>query len=128
MTSKNNATKAEQLLEKVREYAAYENLSIDTNSYEANDPRLVEAALELANKSKAILGGLYYDFRKTDNSFPRRLKNKLIGKIANIVRNTLERPLLTQQKYNEQSFYLINVLLAENAKLKQEIDQLKSQL
>lgn len=115
----------EELLKNIREYAKKENLSVETESYTENDPRLIEAALELAGRSKSILSGLYFDFRKAETGAVRKLKNKIIGKIANIVRNTLERPLLTQQKFNEQTFYLLNVLLEEHKKLKEELEKLK---
>lgn len=119
-------TRAQNLLSEIKNYAKDEHLATGSESYTNNDPRLVAAALELAESSKAILGGLYYDFRKTEDGTLRKLKNKVIGKIANIVRNTLERPLLTQQKFNEQSFYLIKLLLEENRKLRAELAELKS--
>jgi hypothetical protein len=118
-------SKPKNLLSRIKKYAKDENLSKTNEAYESNDPRLIEAALELAEKSKSILGGLYYDFRKPSQGLLRNIKNKVIGKIANIVRNTLERPLLTQQKFNEQSFYLLKLLLEENKKLKQDIEDLK---
>jgi hypothetical protein len=113
-------------LENARKYLEAENLGEKSEKYAANDPRLVAASIELANESKAILGGLYFDFRKADRGFFRKLKNKVIGKIANIVRNTMERPLLTQQKYNEQIYYLVNMLLEENKQLRSELAELKS--
>lgn len=120
--------KSSEMLEKIKEYARQENLSQSKQTYESNDPRLIEAALELSEKSKSILGGLYYDFRKPSDSFVRNLKNKVIGKITNIVRNTLERPLLTQQKFNEQSHYLVKVLIEENKKMKKEIADIKKNI
>lgn len=115
--------KNQELLNNIKQFLDDEHLSKSTEQYAANDPRLVEAALELANNSKSILGGLYYDFRKPNDGFLRKTKNKIVGKIANIVRNTLERPLLTQQKFNEQTYYLLNLLLEENKQLKKQLDR-----
>jgi hypothetical protein len=115
----------EELLPKVQDMLKQENLTTEQDYFSENDPRLTAAAIEIAGESKSILGGLYYDFRKADTNTARKIKNKVIGKIANIVRNTLERPLITQQKFNEQIYYLVTNLIAENKKLKQELDQLK---
>jgi hypothetical protein len=116
---------AEEVRAKIKKYLEDEHLDSSTNTYDKNDPRLIEASLEIAEESKSIMGGLYFDFRKPEDSFTRKIKNKIIEKIANIVRNTLERPLLTQQKFNEQMYYLVNTLLDENKQLKQELEKLK---
>lgn len=115
---------AKETAEKLKAYTDSEHLVASKDTYADDDPRLVEAALELAETSKSILGGLYYDFRKTETSSIRKAKNSVIGKIANVVRNVVERPLLTQQKFNEQTFYLLKLLLAENAKLKAKLAEL----
>lgn len=119
---------SENFLKKVQDLAHKENLMQTKEGYEENDPRLIEAAMELAEKSKSILGGLYFDFRKTDTGTLRKAKNKVIGKVANIVRNTLERPLLTQQKFNEQIYYLVDGLLKENKKLSEELEEIKKKI
>jgi len=119
------AINSNKFLTDLKNYAKSEHLDSD-NSYLENNERLTTAALELADKSKSILGGLYYDFRKADNSFMRKVKNLIIAKIANIVRNTLERPLLTQQKFNQQSYFLIAELYKENKLLRTELTKLKT--
>lgn len=114
------------ILQGLKNYISDEHLQLSSEKYQDNDPRLVKASLEIAESTKSILGGLYYDFRKPNQSKLRKLKNLVIGKIANIVRNTLERPLLTQQKFNEQSYFLLKLLLKENEQLKQELADLKA--
>jgi|GEM_PF-4966707 len=112
--------------ENLKKTVAAENLGKPSEKYSQTDPRLLEAAIEIATKTKSVLGGLYFDFRKTETGTLRKLKNKVIGKIANIVRNVVERPFLTQQKYNEQMLYLVQNLLARQAELEEEVASLKS--
>ncbi len=100
-------------------------LGAQTNKYDEFDDELIAAALSVAKDNKAILKGLYTDFRKPESSRVRKIKNTIIGKIANIVRNTIEKPFLSQQKYNEQIFYLINALIQENKKLTSKLEKLE---
>ncbi|MFW5702856.1 MAG: hypothetical protein ACOCXP_02725 [Candidatus Dojkabacteria bacterium] len=119
--------KAADLIGKIRNYAHEEHLDSNSQKYEKTDPRLIAAALEIAAGSKNTLGGLYYDFRRSDSGLFRKIKNKLIGKVANIVRNTTERPFLTQQKFNEQAYFLIETLFEQNKKLTQRVAELEKQ-
>lgn len=119
---------ASELLKKIDDYNKAENLSSGEETLAANDPRLIAASLELAGRTKSILSGLYFDFRKPGTSTLRKLRNKVIDKIARVTRSTVERPFLTQQKFNEQSYYLLKVLLEENKQLKAEIEQIKAKL
>jgi hypothetical protein len=119
-------TNTDTLLKNIDSYAESEHLAAGVQSYQKDDPRIVGAALEIAERSKSILGGLYYDFRKTGGGFSRKVKNMVIQKLANIVRNTVERPFLTQQKYNEQIYYLVKLLVEENQSLRKEMAELKS--
>ncbi len=116
-----------EFLQKVKAYGVTEQISAQSGQFDAYDPKLVAAVYEIAKDSKSILGGLYYDFRKSEQGLARKLKNLIIEKIANIVRNTLERPLQTQQKFNEQVYYLLTMLQMENSALKAEIAKLNSQ-
>ncbi len=104
-----------------RKFVAAEQLDQKQAKYEDSDPRLIAAALEVAETSKNILSGLYFDFRQTGGGSLRRLKNLALGKIANVVRNTLERSLLSQQKFNEQTLFLIKSLQKDNAELRKQI-------
>jgi hypothetical protein len=115
-----------QLVANAKKFVAAEQLDQKQAKYEESDPRLIEAALEVADTSKNILSGLYFDFRQTGGGSMRRLKNTVLGKIANIVRNTLERSLLSQQKFNEQALFLIKSLQKDNAELRREISALKT--
>lgn len=121
------ATATNELSGKLHDYLQAEGLARDVEKYRNDDPRLVTAALEVAQQSKSLMGGLYQDFRKREDSFARRLKNKIIGKIANIVRNTLERSLQTQQRFNDQIYYLTKLHNEKIAALETEITKLKQQ-
>lgn len=115
-----------QLVAKAKQFVAAEQLDHKQAKYKESDPRLVEAALEVAETSKNILSGLYFDFRQTGGGSLRKLKNAVLGRIANVVRNTLERSLLSQQKFNEQTLFLIKSLQKDNSELRQQISDLKN--
>lgn len=105
--------------DRLTQVAGAERISSET--VDLHSPEVVNTSLEVAQSTATILEELHRDFRKQNTGALRRAKNYVIGKLSNIVRNTVEKPLLSQQKYNQQVLFLLN-------HLQQEVEELKSQL
>ena len=62
-------------------------------------------------------------FYLNEQGFSRKIKSQLIRKIANVSRNTVELPLMRQQKFNDNVVLLLEYLFEENKKLKAELNK-----
>lgn len=74
-------------------------------------------------KNKDIQQALYQPITFDNQSIVRKLKNSVINKIANIVRNVVEKSFIKQQKYNDNLLIVIQLLLKENEELKSKIEK-----
>lgn len=116
-----------ELLNKVASIRKSEHFNLKTNKNNGiSKEQKVKIALEIAKDTQGVLRHLNREFRKPDRGFIRTLKNKVIGKIGNIVRNVLDKPLISQQKYNQQVSFIIDYLFKENKNLKKRIKELES--
>jgi hypothetical protein len=116
-----------ELLDKVASIRKSEHFNLKTNKNNGiSKEQKVKIALEIAKDTQGVLRHLNREFRKPDRGFIRTLKNKVIGKIGNIVRNVLDKPLISQQKYNQQVSFIIDYLFKENKNLKKRIKELES--
>lgn len=109
-----------KLKENLKQYISKNGLE------ESIDVRLTsKQMLEALDSSKDVLGQLYYDFSHGEG-FLRKLKNLFIKRISSISRNTVERSMIRQQKFNDNTARLLRVLAEENQELKSRISQLTS--
>lgn len=121
----------EDFLKRVQNYANSEQLAgLDSHNKKVDltDPVVIKSVIKAASESKNIVAGLYYDFQKPAVSGLRRIKNIVIGKIANIVRNTIERSFLTQQKFNDQTYFLLETIYRKQVQIDDKLAQIQSQL
>lgn len=87
----------------------------------------LDAYLQHLQSVKEVTNGLYADFRKTDHSFLQKIKNSVLGKIANVVRNTVERSWVSQQKFNNQTAKLLELLINRIDELEAEVKQMRQE-
>lgn len=115
---------AEELLKKIRENI--EMTEVTANGRAINPEELVSKyAIPALNNLKEIQSGLYQDYFLAEQGTVRKMKNKVIRKIANVTRNTVELPLMRQQKFNDNVTAVLEYLFEENAKLRQRISELE---
>ena len=116
---------AQELLTRIR---ADINMSdIDQSAKKADPEELVaKYAIPALNNLKDIQSALYADFFLDQNGWQRQVKNKVIRKIANVTRNTVELPLMRQQKFNDNVSAVLEYLFDENARLKARIAKLEA--
>ncbi len=115
---------ATELLEKIREHIDATEITTDSAHLDAEE-LVTKYAIPALNNLKEIQSGLYQDFFLNDNGFTSKLKNKVVRKIANVSRNTVELSLMRQQKFNDNVTAVLEYLFAENAKLKKTIAELE---
>lgn len=115
---------AEQLLAKIKEDIEMTEVSAIGTKLSAEE-LVVKYAIPALNNLKEIQSGLYQDYFVSDKGFSRKLKNKVIRKIANITRNTVELSLMRQQKFNDNVTAVLEYLFTENAELKKRIAELE---
>lgn len=115
---------AEELLNKIRTALKSEGLEAEMATA---DPELLvtKYAIPALNNLKDIQSSLYTDYYLDESGLQRKLKNKVIRKLSNVTRNTVEMPLMRQQKFNDNVTAVLEYLISENAKLRAEIAQLK---
>ncbi|MFQ5493123.1 MAG: hypothetical protein ACE5DX_03130 [Candidatus Dojkabacteria bacterium] len=113
--------KKEDLLESVRKLVKDEGV----DNAEIDEHELIDRyALEAVGSSKDVLGQLYFDFT-SGRGILRKIKNLVIDKIANVSRNTVERSLMKQQRFNDNTALLLRYLYEENRKLTEKIRKLE---
>lgn len=115
---------ATQLLEKIREHIEATEITADSANLNAEE-LVTKYAIPALNNLKEIQSGLYQDYFLNDKGLSSKLKNKVIRKIANVSRNTVELSLMRQQKFNDNVTAVLEYLFAENSKLKQKITELE---
>jgi hypothetical protein len=113
---------SEKLLSDVR--AELNNDGVKLTSKQDQKELMEKFILPALESSKDIQRHLYSEFT-TDGNWLRGLKNKVIRKIANITRNTVEKSFMRQQKFNDNLFKLSSYLLEENKHLRKEMAELK---
>lgn len=112
---------AETLLQNVRNLLKEEG--VVSYKKEINRDELIEKyILPALERIKDVQQPLYTDFI-SGKGFLRELKNKLIGKIANVTRNTVERSFMRQQKFNDNVYYLLKFLAEENRQLRSGLEK-----
>ncbi|HLD04069.1 MAG TPA: hypothetical protein VJC17_04820 [Candidatus Dojkabacteria bacterium] len=112
--------KAQELLKKVRDLLKSEGRNLESNIGDEAD-LMKDYVLEAIKNTKDIQKHLYAEFLPKGKGFTRRIKNLILGKIANVTRNTVERSLIKQQKYNENVALLLEYLFKENQKLCEQV-------
>lgn len=118
----NHQDRAAELLAKIREYLVKED-QLEVSVKPEPEELIKKYALPSLNNVKDILGSLYAPFYLDDQDFSRKIKNKMIRKIANISRNTIELPLMRQQKFNDNIVLLLEYLFEENLKLRAKLQK-----
>lgn len=118
---------ASELLQKIR--VDMKETDLVANEAQLDPEELVSKyAIPALNNLKEIQSGLYQDYFLAEQGLVSKLKNKVIRKIANVTRNTVELPLMRQQKFNDNTTAVLEYLFTENAKLKSRIAELEKQL
>ncbi len=110
--------RAEKLLGDIRSELKAEGVKL--NSSQDQQELIDKYIIPALESSKDIQRHLYTGFT-SDGNMLRRIKNKVIQKIANVTRNTVEKSFMKQQKFNDNVFQLLGYLLNENKKLKEEL-------
>lgn len=116
-----SSIKAEKLLKLVRELLEEEGVSISKS--EDQSKIVKEYILPAINKSKDIQGELYKEFTYESTSKIKSMKNKILRKLGNITRNVVEKPLMKQQKFNNNVYLTLEYLLEENIRLKADLEK-----
>lgn len=118
---------AKELLKKVRDLLQAEGKNLKGNIGDETD-LMKDYVLEAIRNTKDIQKHLYNEFLPQGKGLTRRVKNLIIGKIANVTRNTVERSLIKQQKFNENVALLLEFLFKENQKLRGQIKEITKKL
>jgi len=121
-TKQGDSDRASELLAKIRQLLIKEDLLTETDRPSPED-MIKKYALPSLNGTKDILSSLYSPFYLNEQGFSRKIKSQLIRKIANVSRNTVELPLMRQQKFNDNVVLLLEYLFEENKKLKAELNK-----
>lgn len=81
-----------------------------------DDPDVLirEYVLPALESSKNVLADLYHDIHGGSGPFAR-IKRIIITKVANISRNTMERSMISQQRYNDMVYTLLKYLYEKNS-------------
>lgn len=115
---------SQQLLEKVRKLIDAEQ-GPNLDSKEDVDLVIQKYVIPSLNSNKDILKNLYFDFYPGRSGLLAFLKKKVIGKIANVTRNTVEHSMMRQQKFNDSVAFLLAELIKENIELRKELSKKK---
>lgn len=110
-----------ELLNKVRgilKDEGYDNEGIDIEKL------ILDRLLPSLDELKEIQSPLYEPFYSEGNGTIKKLKGKVIRKIANVTRNTVELSLSRQQKFNDNVSLILSFLVKENQDLKKKLDKL----
>ena len=118
---------AKELLKKVRDLLQAEGKNLKGNIGDETD-LMKDYVLEAIRNTKDIQKHLYNEFLPQGKGLTRRVKNLIIGKIANVTRNTVERSLIKQQKFNENVALLLEFLFKENQKLRGQIKEITKKI
>jgi hypothetical protein len=118
-----NAERVEELLSGIRELLIKEDVIAESDKPDPEE-LIMKYALPSLNNVKDVMGSLYSPFYLNEQGLTRKLKSQLIRKIANVSRNTMELPLMRQQKFNDNVALLLEYLFEENKKLKAELRKL----
>ncbi|HRO65336.1 MAG TPA: hypothetical protein PKU78_03895, partial [Candidatus Dojkabacteria bacterium] len=68
---------------------------------------------------------IYEPFLFEKSGIIGKLKNLTLGKIGNVARNVVEKSVMRQQKFNDNSYTLLMHLYNENRDLKERLDKLE---
>jgi hypothetical protein len=116
---------AETLLAKIRKDLDESEISSLDSGLDA-EAMVAKYAIPALNNLKDVQSGLYADFFLDESGWQRKVKNKVIRKIANVARNTVEIPLMRQQKFNDNVTAVLEYLFSENKKLHERIKELET--
>ena len=95
------------------------NEGIPLNKTRENDLEMIEKyALPAIQNLKEIQSALYNDFFVGGKGIVGKAKGKIIRKMANVSRNTVELALMRQQKFNDNVVTILEYLLSENKRLR----------
>jgi hypothetical protein len=114
--------RASELLASIRESLIKDDQMEETDKPEPEE-LIRKYVLPSLQNIKDVMSSLYSPFYLNDQGFSRKIKNQLVRKIANVSRNTIELPLMRQQKFNDNVVLLLEYLLEENLKLKAELQK-----
>lgn len=112
-------------MKKLDKLISTEKLNLHETGTDLDVNERITNSLEILSSSKNVSKHLTAEFRKSDTSIFRKLKNFVLGKIANVVRNVMDKPLITQQTFNRQTYHLIAHLIKENKKLSDRITEIE---
>ena len=109
-----------ELLEEVRKLLKDEGYMRENIDIEK---MIIERLLPSLDELKEIQSPLYEPFYSEGNGTLKKLKGKVIRKIANVTRNTVELSLSRQQKFNDNVSLIISYLVKENIELKKKLKE-----
>lgn len=111
--------KSEKLLGNVNKILREEGLSLQADKEDSLE-MIQKYAMPALHNLKEIQASLYNEFFVGSKGPLGKLKGKVIGKIANVSRNTVELALMRQQKFNDNVVTILEYLVEENKRLKEE--------
>jgi len=118
-----SVVRGEQLLDRVRQVLKKEGLSTQDKVELENE---VETYLLPALDKFRDAGRFIYEpFLFEKSGIIGKLKNLTLGKIGNVARNVVEKSVMRQQKFNDNSYTLLMHLYNENRELKERVDKLE---
>lgn len=115
---------SDKLLTNLREYIKDKNLTDAQNDFDKKE-LLEEYVIPNLSTYKDIQGELFKKMDMPEGGIVRNVKNKVINKLSNVSKNTVERSVAKQQQFNNAVFLILEYLLEENKKLTKEINSIK---
>lgn len=109
----------EKLLDKVNDVLSDEGITLAKEKTDQLE-MIEKYALPALQNLKEIQSGLYNEFFISPKGPFGKLKGMIIRKIANVSRNTVELSLMRQQKFNDNVASILEYLIEENKKLREE--------
>jgi hypothetical protein len=83
---------------------------------------ILESVLPVLEATKDIQAPLYDSVFTEKKGLVGKVKNLLLGKMANITRNVVENSFIRQQKFNNSILQLFKYLVEENIELEKKLD------
>jgi hypothetical protein len=118
---------SDKLLENVNKVLEEEGIML--KKYKENPLETIEKyALPAIRSLKEIQSALYNDFFVGGKGIKGKIKKKIIGKMANVSRNTVELSLMRQQKFNDNVTMILEYLIDENKRLHDKLNDKDSKM
>lgn len=109
------------ILQRVNEFL--KDQGVELTAQKSQKEVIEQYILKTLRNNKEIQKDLYTPITFASDNKLRKLKNFVINKIANITRNTVEKSLTKQQKYNDNVLLVLEYLITENQQLRSQLDK-----